>query len=592
MYLGRPAYFSNGFVDLGMAEILRGPQGTLFGKNTVAGAFLLRSVRPEEEFGGYVDAMFGERDHQRYRAALNVPIFDTGLYSRGAFAQDKRDGYVYNRKLDRMEGDTGNTDYQFRLRYKPDNIVDLNLKVRYSDVDQKANGSSQIIFLSEFGRLSFEPFDPDIEDNIEDYETSMDHPGFVTRQTWDVIGEAEVNFWDHHWTFIGTHSEYDEYSETDVDFGPAPALIAYFPEQYNQQTVEFRVASEDDQTIEYIAGAYAFQSEIRAFTRVDAFPLNIPGVVVQEGAPPALQALLTGVFPNGQEFVTEQQLDWFDQDTFSWAVFGQVTWNVTDRLHLIGGLRYSYDQKKLTYIQEFTNTKIFFDQIAAFDEFELRGLERDEDDISPKASVIFDWTEEISAYATIAQGFKAGGYNESSATADEVEFQAEKSTTYEAGVKGRILGGFAQFSFGGFWTEFDDLQVSSYNGARFIVSNAAQAVTRGFEWEAGAILGEGLFVGFNGGYTEAFYRSFPNGECQINDERDTCDLSGNVLTNAPEWNGSAMAHYERPVTSGLTAFIGGDAIFVSKVFYQPDLDPIDTQGRLCSVQCPIGSERS
>ncbi len=574
MYLGRPSFFSNAFIDLGHAEILRGPQGTLFGKNTVAGALQLNTVVPNEEWGGYVDVMGGEREHARLRAAINAPFFDDQFMVRLAVARDKRDGHVYNTTLDRFEGDTDNTDAQLRLRYKPTNAIDVNFKVRYSDVYQGANGTAELSTGPDDPNIGlFQLFDPKTETN-PDFQTSLDHPGFVERETFEYMLQADVDMWDHTFTFIGTHAEYEEYNESDVDFSPIPGLVARFPETYNQQSIELRVLSPERDFFEYVAGVYFFKSDVNVLTVVDAVPLSLGSVLDDYVLPPVLQALLSGVAPSGAMLTAEQQLDYFDQVTTSYAAFGQATAHLSEKLDLIIGLRFSYDHKNLNYRQEFTNTKVFFDEVAGFDEFDLRDLEKSETDFSPKVSLLYAITDEIKAYGTIAKGFKGGGFNESSATADEVAFDAESAVTFEGGVKGRFLGGFSSFAIGVFWTEFDNLQTSTYNGSRFIVSNAAKAVTRGVEWEIGAILGEGLFVGTNGGYTDAFYRDYKDGPCPVSSEEDSCDLTGKRLSPAPKWNGSAIVGYEFNVMQSIKFMVGADIIYVSAV-NSTDHDPID-----------------
>lgn len=573
MYLGRPSFFSNGFIDLGHAEILRGPQGTLFGKNTVAGALLLNSVMPNEEFGGYADYMVGEREHQRIRAAVNIPFFGDKLMVRAAFASDERDGYIYNTALDRYEGDTDNLDGQIRVRFKPTASLDINLKARLSDVHQDGNGTAELTNPDDPNIGLFEPFDPDVEAEANG-QNSLDHPGFVDRETWEYMAQVDWDVSDYILTIAATHAEYEEYNESDVDFSPIPGLVAYFPEEYNQQSLELRVVSPEGKWFDFVAGAYAFRSEVEVFTQVDAVPVNLNALVVDPLLPPITQTLLTGILPDGSLFTAEQQKDWFNQITTSYALFGQGTLHLGERLDIIGGVRISFEKKELDFTQEFTNTKLFFTQAAGFEEFALRGVKKSEQDFSPKISAIFKLTDETNIYGTVAKGFKAGGFNESSATADQVEFDAETAITYEAGIKGRFLGGYSSFAIGGFWTEFNDLQTSTYNGARFIVSNAAKAVTRGIEWELGLILSEGLFIGTNGAYTDAYYRSYKDGPCTAASGEDSCDLSGKRLSPAPKWNGSAMAHYEHTFFQSVTAFIGGDAIYVSEV-NSTDHDPID-----------------
>jgi len=350
--------------------------------------------------------------------------------------------------------------------------------------------------------------------------------------------------------------------------------VAYFPEGYNQQSLEFRVVSPLADLIEYIFGVYYFRADVDVFTQVDAVPITLDDLGRITILPSIVSELLSGGNLANLGLVAEQQKGWFDQLTQSYAAFGQITVHFSSKLDLLLGFRYSYETKTLDFRQAFTNTGLFFSQVAGFEEFDVRGERKSEGDFSPKVSLLYAVSDEIKSYATISKGFKSGGFNESSATADEISFDAETAITFEAGIKGRFLGGYGQFAFGGFWTEFDDLQVSTYNGARFIVSNAAQAVTRGIEFEAGALLWDRLIIGGNGGFTHAKYRDYKNGPCPATSQAATCDLTGKTLAPAPRLNGSLFVHYEHPVGGFAKLFVNGDAIYVSRIAAS-DHDPLD-----------------
>ncbi len=586
MYLGRPAFFSNGFVDLGNVEILRGPQGSLFGKNTVAGALQLNTVKPDYEWGGYADAMVGERKHRRLRAAVNAPLIDDVLTMRLSAAIDKRDGFVENTTLDRKEGDTDTLDLMGRFRFQPTDFIDINLKLRYSDLAQDGNGTSELSFADADNRDVYSLFDAQTEDDVN-HQTALDHPGFVERQTYYAMLQVDVDLADHTFTLIGTHAEYDEYSETDVDFTAFPGIVAYFPESYNQQSLELRVVSPLADVVEYIFGVYYFRADVNVFTQVDAVPITLDDVGRISILPSIVSELLSGGALGNLGLTAEQQKGWFDQITQSYAAFGQMTVHLSPKLDLLLGFRYSYETKELDFRQVFTNTGLFFSQVAGFEEFDVSGVHKSEGDFSPKVSLLYAVSDEVKSYATISKGFKSGGFNESSATADEISFDAETAITFELGIKGRFLGGYGQFAFGGFWTEFDNLQVSTYNGARFIVSNAARAVTRGIEFEAGALLWDRFIIGANGGFTNAVYRDYENGPCPATSQASTCDLTGKTLAPAPRLNGSLLLHYEHPIGNFAKLFASGDAIYVSTI-QASDLDPLDEIDPYLQINARVG----
>ncbi|MGJ8687114.1 MAG: TonB-dependent receptor, partial [Spongiibacteraceae bacterium] len=319
-------------------------------------------------------------------------------------------------------------------------------------------------------------------------------------------------------------------------------------------------------------------------------------IVAQDrgGIPLNLDALLglpLGTIPVN---VTNQHINnnrFFDQHTESVAIFGQATWNVHEQLAFILGMRYSEETKDAdavlsynsAFSAQFFNT--FLSEVA-FDET----LSRKESDFSPKLSARYEVSDDITVYATWATAFKAGGFNEQAVDNTNLEFEPEEAVTWEAGAKMRFLDGAATLNAGLFYTDFDNLQVSLFNGTNFVVGNAASAISQGVELEGQLLPSHWLSLGGSIAYLDARYNEFVAGQCIATSGLDACDLSGRELTRAPEWEASFNP---RVSISKLVAWVGElipaqigvgvDMTYRAHQYFSTDLDPIDQQNAYTEI---------
>lgn len=580
VYYGKAAYINDAFIDLARIEVLRGPQGTLFGKNTIAGAMNITTGTPAHEWGGELDMMMGELEHMRVRAVLNAPIWEDVIAARAAFAREKRDGYMYNttRALDETKLDKSNGRIKALVE-----IGGLDITASYARSLIKQNGNGyQLTVAGDDVLTAYQLFDSEVEGNI-DFVGSRNHPSF-SRQISDTITlNANYDIADHTLTLIGGWSQYDFEMEVDADFGPSPFLVLLSDSSYEQSSVELRVVSPPG-ALEYVGGLYYFESTLDSLGGVDVFKFGDPTQSVLDLlGPDALNALLAPVLGGGPlpAITAEEQRKAFNQSQSSYAAFGQATWYFTEDIAFVGGLRVSYEEKTVNMVHTVEGVggapAIIFPAVNSAENY-TSNLTRSEWDISPKASIKYDWDDETMLYATYARGFKGGGFNEASYVAADLEFEAEVADTFEAGVKARLLDGGMTANIGLFWTKFDNLQVAIFNGTQFIVGNAAKATTRGVEWDVAYLPLEDLMLTFNGGFTDASYDSFPDGPCTAESGENACDLGGKELARAPKWNGNLGAQWGIPLGNlpfGL--FLATDLLYQGDTFLTSDLDPRDFQ---------------
>ncbi|MGJ8669299.1 MAG: TonB-dependent receptor [Oceanococcus sp.] len=625
IYYSRLAYVTDGMLDLSRIEVLRGPQGTLFGKNTVAGAFNMTTGSPSEELTGSVDILQGELGHSRQRIAVGGPLVDDLVNYRVAFSRELRDGQVRNSAFDI---DPDSAAYRQHIRNPSpylrdrDNFVgrlklnfpslmddlDLTVGVTQSQVDQNSLGLEMFLASARTQR-AYSSVDPQFETN-PDNVASIGNEEYAARETTSYTLHADYDIGEYLVSFVGGHSNYEQEDLLDADFGPVRFLGLWNDDKFSQQTLELRLASPPGD-LEFVAGAYYFGSDLDGHSqiRIDATGLAL---VASAEAPvypidpinglfDAVQGLLpvdAGIPPplNQDEFNDRV----FAQTTDSKALFGQVTWRPWDRWSFIGGLRYTTEEKVMDLVLSHSNplgSAIFQYAQGEDDSFTIEGLSRKESDLSPKISAVFDWTDDINFYGTYATAFKGGGFNEQAPNTEKksVEYEPEHATTWEFGSKMRLLDGAMTLNIGLFSTEFKDLQVSLFDGTTFVVNNATDAFARGVEAEWNWLPNDWLSVGASAAYLHARYREYQGAQCAatVDDpEDDGCDLSGASLVRAPDYSGAIHTRATLPLwpSRGLGMQLGWDMSFTGDVFLTTDNDPVDTQPAYAqhNVQISIG----
>ncbi|MGB1087003.1 MAG: TonB-dependent receptor, partial [Alphaproteobacteria bacterium] len=257
IYQGRAEYLNDAMLDIEQIEVLRGPQGTLFGKNTVAGALNITTANPGDDFEVWGSALMGEFSQMRLQGAVNAPVIEDAVNVRLAGKRNLRDGFIYNRTLNRDEANIDK--YYFRGKVALVAIENLEVIAGFdlSKIKGRGNGY-QLSALAEPATTLYTTFDPDVETDITDFETSLDYPGFVKRDTQAATLTANWELGEHTLTLVGGWSSYTFEVSDDVDFGPAPLLSFLYDDEYDQYSAELRIVS-PAKRLSYVAGAYWFR---------------------------------------------------------------------------------------------------------------------------------------------------------------------------------------------------------------------------------------------------------------------------------------------------------------------------------------------
>lgn len=635
VYYGRASYINQALLDLQSIEVMRGPQGTLFGKNASAGAIHFRTAMPEQTFGTKGDVLLGDRKQRRYRLIGTGPVTDS-LSWRAALLSQTRDGSVDNTTINIDEENIDNRAGRLRLEWTATEALSIGLSLNASSIRQHGEGS-QVILGRPRHIAAMEVFDPQVSDDPYDELTAKNEQGRVVRDSVDVTLKADWSFGEGYTlTSISNVSWLDEEVRLDADFSPVPFLILDNNEQLKQISQELRITSPPGK-FEYVGGLFYLQSDIRADYNIRQF-LELTELLQVTGEGERMACLRS---PNprecqdqvlndadsgrsaGQSIQNRQQaeggpspvetaLTRFDQITDSFALFGQMTWHFADHWSATLGGRLNYEEKTLDTGHTLINNRtggqgnaflsgsacdgrplqaggyclgdnpdgatIFPFIIVGDTQFEAE-RDRSSVDFSPKASLQWEFTDAAMAYLTVAQGYKSGGYTGQPVNPDNLEFDAETALTYELGAKSEWLGGAARFNASLFYTDFEDLQVSTFNGVGYVVENAATAIIYGLEYEAMLMTPYSILIGLNGAFTESEYSSFERAACTAeNTNPPPCDLSGRRLRLVPElkttltigWQGE-LFDWPFLMHAGMTAS------YTTEVALATDLDPIDTR---------------
>lgn len=565
--LSRPSGFNAASYDVERIEILRGPQGTLYGRNATGGAINLISALPSKDIEASADILYGDYEWIRFRTAANLPITDYAA-ARMTYVRENRGGVQRNLFPGGTQGGGIDSEY-FRGQLRLDPTEDLRLVARASILRQGGTGPSR-------KRLSAPPNSPLIDagfvtEDPDFYTVYKDTPEFQ-RVELDVYSLEAT--WDLPFatlTVLGGHVESLFRVQADADQVRRPLGIAGGQTSVSraftdstQDSVELRLASRGDGPVEWLIGAFMLDEEVDYELLVST----------QRTGPPN--------FP-----VISQIVNNIDSvDTRSWAVFGQASYSfgANEQFKLAGGLRYTTDKRE--GVGDDTQTFRRPGPGGIGSNRSLTTPAGSWDKITWRAAADWQVTPTNLLYASASTGFKSGGFNFGARNADEEYYDPESLTAYEIGSKNRFFDGRAQLNLSTFYYDYKDLQAFQILEDQSFVENAATATVYGVELEGTLRPFGGLSLDGHLSWQRARFNSFrsrdavfPNGPDNLSNTGDELiDLSGNRLQNAPDWSGHIGAQYAIPVGGTASLILRAQTYFQSKAYVRTfNRDPYDRQ---------------
>jgi len=592
LYFGRGRHSRAQFMDLDRVEVLRGPQSTFFGNSTVAGAINIHTKKPTDAWEGYGKVYYEpELEEREVELAAGGPLTET-IGVRVAARLAATDGYLKNLVTGNTEPEEEARQIRGTARWAPTDFFDATYKFDFArfDVDGEPpqaaecpppggppGGTCALIVGPGAGLTGGSAmFDlTKVSDGLPVPFPGATTPAFFADKFQDsklLSHNLTLNYeWaGHTFTSVSGFVASDDNESIDPDQGPFGVLVVARVESYDQYSQEFRVTSPSGQRLEYLAGVYYQESELRLGTR---FSINL-------FAPPPGPGPLAGT-----------QLRNFRQDEDTIAVFGQIKWHILDNLSASFGFRWSEVDKQATNIlnvQSFTGGPPSPGALFFFGAPGTITDTRSDSDFTPEFTLEWQPMDDVLAYFHYTEGFKAGGFNadfDTGINPSGFRFDPETVEAYEIGGKTSWLNGAMTLNLALFRSEFDDLQVSEFDGvSAFIVANAATSVSQGLELELNWQATDRLRTFLSLALLDAEFDSFPNASCTI--ARDlanqaenpgtvcTQDQSGRTLTYSPDVSATLGFQYRHPLPYNLQLTAGANLMYTDDFFTAADLDPL------------------
>jgi iron complex outermembrane recepter protein len=578
---GVPQYFSMGALldlyDVDRIEILRGPQGTLFGANTTGGVVNVVNAQPEiGKFGGKATLGYGNYDHMNAGASINVPLGES-LAARLTVSHDQRKGWTTNVVDGSDMGKRNVTIFRGALKYAPTDDFDMTVSGEY---DRARNGAPIVVAGDLPGEAEFVPagfrnmyVSPCLPAGSpckapDKYLSANDGGalGLVKDQSdMDTYrGTATVNVRNTaigDITSITGYKKFKLFEFTDQDGTPVFLIDTRRLTKGWQLSQELRTNIEVADNIDLLVGGFYMKTH---FEHQQDLRIDFGGGVTYDPVLNTVTKGLPGLFQRNLQ----------DQDNESLSAFAQTYITLTDQLKIQAGIRYTHEK---TAILASNATSLSATGVTTFDGVSPNGTPNiDLGTVAPplgrkswnnvgwKLGLDYKPNDDVLLYANWARGFKSGGFTGRIGVASDLgPYNPEKVDTFEVGLKADFLDNHLRTNLAAFYTNYRDMQLAQIYFIGTVqgntILNAASSRIKGIEAEVIAVPVDGLTLTASVAYLSAKYKDFlflePNGSIS--------DLSGERLQNAPKWTGAVGFNYEFPI-GGMEGRIGANYTFASE----------------------------
>ncbi|HEX4269741.1 MAG TPA: TonB-dependent receptor [Rhizomicrobium sp.] len=556
VYLGRPGMALEDLIDVDQVEVLRGPQGTLYGRNSSAGAINITTKAPSFDPSITGEISGGSYSYNQERITATGPLIDSVLAFRLTAFNTYRDGYTANYKTGGRDNGLDRSGLRGQLLYTPLSNLSVRVIGEYSVEDDSSNTSVVTQILPDAigtatartkTALALTGWTP-IASNSTGINAIQD---MKTRQGGGSV-EADYDLGWGDLTSITAYRQWEFYPLQDSDNTPLDILQVNVAKTRDvQATQEFRLASKPGD-FSWQTGVFLFHQNLRDHYILNQYGYDAGAFLTNYAklANPAAAAVT--VAPGSQ------YLDDVRSRTDSVAAFGQFNWQIVSGLTLTGGVRFTQDWRDGTAVSSVNGT-IPTSLTPAVN----ANLRIDGNNVSGLASLAYKLADDSLLYATYSNGYKAAGLNlDAAVPASGQVLQPEQTDNYEIGIKQGLLNDSLFVKADLYWTELSGLQANYYppDGSKSYLTNAGNVRSRGAEVEANWTVDDHLTLGVNGAYNEAVYTSYPNAPCPVG-VSGVCNLTGKPVYEAPRWvtnlNGTYGFDYDaqtRPYISAQYSF--------------------------------------
>jgi len=551
VYLGRPGMALADLIDVESFEILRGPQGTLFGRNTSAGVVNVTTRRPSFAPETTVEASVGNYEYNQLRISTTGPLVDGLLAFRLTAFNTDRAGVLDNIKTGVSANSVGRSGARLQLLATPSEDISVRLIAEFSKEDDTCcvgvltqlipgalGGAGTTRTLAAMAALGYAPTPSlDYTQNNAIQNMRTDQKAVSAEVSWD-LGWADltsITAW-RYWHFDPLQ---------DSDGTPLDVIQVNVAQTKDWQgSQEFRLASKPGR-FNWQAGLYLFDQRLK-----DHFILNQFGY----DASAFYTALARQTNPNAPAVTIapgSQYLGDTNTRSSAVAVFGQANFEVTEQLILTAGLRWTKDERSGRTVTSTRGTPYGPTSIPFNYDVEVEG-----DNLSYLLSAAYKIAPDNLVYASYSTGYKAAGLNLNAAVTagSPLVLDPEEVTNWEIGSKNLFLNGRATLNLSAFWTELTGLQANiALPGIRSFLANVGDVRSRGVEVEGAFDITPDLTLSANGSYIDATYTSYPNAPCAVG-KVAPCDLTGERLYQSPKYIANVSLRYQRDLAQGVVGY--------------------------------------
>ncbi|WP_085717804.1 TonB-dependent receptor [Pseudomonas sp. B28(2017)] len=569
VYLGRPGMAVFDLIDIEQLEVLRGPQGTLFGKNTTAGVINISTRAPTFTPERSIESSVGEDGYFQTKGTISGPLNDE-LAGRFSAYRTRSDGDIKN-EFDGHDLNGGSRDgFRAQLLFKPNEAFNLRWIGDYNEEDSSAG--TRVLFntgptinginlyqrrANAAGATLVDGTHRKVNLN-NDQHVTVHQGGTSVEANWTLPSDFTLTSISSYrwWNFTPRN---DDGLNVSVFFN---AGVSVEDKQYSQ---EFRLASPTGGFFDYVLGAYYFGSDLDN----KSFTFNGPQADIWNGTP---NGALNNVDSVGNGHI----------ETNSFALFAQGTWHLTERLDFTAGLRGTYEEKNARVTRNAPAGGVAVTGAAAAARRARAGVfdsgDLNQYSASPSGllNLSYRLTDDLLTYATLSHGEKSGGVNLAVGTAlvagpDSLLIGTERANNAELGFKSTLWDRRLQLNANVFWTQVNGYQTNAFdevNRVQFL-TNAGSVRSRGVELESTLIPLRGLTLNINGSYNDVSYLSYKDAPCPPEvslapGAPASCDLTGHQVVGASKWIGNANGEYKWNLSNGFEEYVTASYAFRSK----------------------------
>lgn len=547
VYIARPESYFTALLDVERVEILRGPQGTLYGRNSVGGTINIISRRPSNELEGKIQLGYGNYDAFHASGYVNIPVIADKVLASFSGQRNYHDAYLKNIGTGNDIDEEDNYALRGQLLVKPSDKLELLLRADYND--SRAAEAGFVRLLRPTGHptdsLSFKPSG---KPNFKLVSTNLDH--LIDRTQKGVSLEANYDIDDNlALKVLGAYRKWDFFMSVDADASSINIFRTMMENKQDQISIEANLSGNYEK-VKFVLGAYYFNEDA-----ISDWTVAVPIFGVNHIQRPNL----------------------IDDN---YAFFGQGSYNITDKLSVTAGIRYTHEKKDFDIYDYWTapdsldketaeNGTILVGAPGLSDPFSF-AVEQSKSAWTPKFGLEYQATDDLMLYASATRGFKSGGFDMLATRPEDFPYDPEYLWAYEAGLKGDFLEKRLRANIAAFYYDYTDLQVQIFvPPANTRTQNAADATIKGIELEMQARPTENLDIFASIAYLDATYKSFPNATIT---GFGTFDAKGKHLNNAPKWKFLIGGQYTHSIGNNGEVFIGGEYNWQGKRYYTPAND--------------------